>query len=69
MDKEDIKLQVKLEPKLDDKFWANFGYTLVDGVYRNQVWINNQAWLDPVKQKELETDSHKELKDMGCYEQ
>ena len=53
--------------KLDDKFWIDQGYTFVDGVCRNQVWINNQAWLDPTKYKELEPESYKELKGMGCY--
>tara|TARA_R110000744_G_scaffold250079_1_gene366297 strand:+ start:447 stop:629 length:183 start_codon:yes stop_codon:yes gene_type:complete len=57
----------KLEPKLDDKFWLDQGYTFVDGICRNQVWINNQAWLDPAKYKELKPAGYKELKDMGCY--
>ncbi len=56
-----------MSTKIDDQFWIDQGYRFVDGVLRNQIYINNLAWRDPDKYKELEPEAHKELEDMGCY--
>lgn len=48
-------------------YWLDQVYTLVDGVMRNQIWVNNQAWINPAKYKELEPEEYKKLHGLGCY--
>lgn len=57
----------KKKVEINDEFWIKQGYRLVDGNLRNQVYINNLAWRDPGKYKELEPKAHKELDGMGAY--
>jgi hypothetical protein len=57
----------KKEVEINDEFWIKQDYRFVDGQLRNQVYINNLAWRDPIKYKELEPEAHKELDNMGAY--
>ena len=62
-----MSLEGDMDTKIEDQFWLDQGYRYVDGVLRNQVYINNLSWRNPDKYKKIEPEAYKEFEDMGCY--